>query len=206
MNLGAVKCNSCTIIILPWRMSRCYVPVNNRISSPNICPAFIRIPVHAARVSFCVPGVLSICAQGIVGRVEAVAGAGQFGLVRRKRCRYMVRWPWWGKRGRPKVCWPWIGCDNQTPTPADKNARQSTLHLESYHWITLVHFFIFPLAYNLRNPACHWHNNGLRLYGVAKSRDLSVSNHDEPRSGEMQLVHHHFFAMTYEPLLCAGEQ
>jgi hypothetical protein len=32
-------------------------------------------------------------------------------------------------------------------------------------------------------------------------RDLSVSNRDEPRGGEMQLVHHHRLAMTYEPLL-----
>ena len=39
------------------------------------------------------------------------------------------------------------------------------------------------------------------LYGVASLRDLSVSNRDEPRGGEMQLVHLHHLAMTYEPLL-----
>jgi len=45
------------------------------------------------------------------------------------------------------------------------------------------------------------HYNGPWLYGVASLRDLSVSNRDEPRGGEMQLVHHHHLAMTYEPLL-----
>ncbi len=43
--------------------------------------------------------------------------------------------------------------------------------------------------------------NGPWLYGVASLRDLSVSNRDEPMGGEMQLVHHHHLAMTYEPLL-----
>jgi len=43
--------------------------------------------------------------------------------------------------------------------------------------------------------------NGPWLYGVASLRDLSVSNRDEPRGGEMQLVHPHHLAMTYEPLL-----
>ena len=44
-------------------------------------------------------------------------------------------------------------------------------------------------------------HNGPWLYGVASMRDLSVSNRDEPRGGEMQLVLHHRLAMTYEPLL-----
>ena len=47
-------------------------------------------------------------------------------------------------------------------------------------------------------------HNGPWLYGVASLRDLSVSNRDEPRGGEMQLVHYHYLAMTYEPLLGAG--
>ena len=59
--------------------------------------------------------------------------------------------------------------------------------------------------------ACHFAgclfrlvHNGPWLYGVASLRDLSVSNRDEPWGGEMQFVHIHHLAMTYEPLLGLG--
>ena len=63
----------------------------------------------------------------------------------------------------------------------------------------MLAYFNWAISFDKITP------NGPWLYGVASLRDLSVSNRDEPRGGEMQLVHHHHLAMTYEPLLCACE-